>query len=116
MHNGFGVRARGETVATFYQVVMEIEIIVNFSVQHHPHFAVFIRERLMAPGNIDDAESPEAKSDAGRSVDAFVIRAAMNDGLRHSMDGVARYFMVLIEFKKAANAAHIFSLFSYGIP
>jgi hypothetical protein len=64
----------------------------------------------MTTGYVDDAESPKTKSDAGCNVDALVIRATMNDRLRHALDDAAGDFALLIEFEHAANAAHILFL------
>src|SRR5580704_8596002 len=93
---------------------MELEIIVNLSVQHRPHAAVFVRERLMTTRYVNDAEPPESKADTRSDKNALVIRPTMNDRLRHATNDVARDFVMLIEFKKSANPAHIFSFLVTG--
>jgi hypothetical protein len=56
--------------------------------------------------HVNDAETPESQTYATADEDAFVIRSAMDDCLRHAMHELAWNLALLIEFKYSANAAH----------
>ena len=106
MNDRFGVRVSGEFMAARFQILAQLGIIVNFAVEHHPELAVFIRERLMPAGQIDDAQAAETQAQASVDENAFIIRAAMNDGFVHPMDELLRDGLVPLVFENAADSAH----------
>jgi hypothetical protein len=41
----------------------------------------------VAAGHVDDAEAAHSQASVGLGEDAFVVRAAMDNGLAHAVDG-----------------------------
>jgi hypothetical protein len=72
----------------------QLAIIVDLAVEDHPNGSVFVRDRLPAGGQIDDAEAPHAQAHAPFDPIALVIRAAVPDLVAHGLDfgeiGVSR--------------------------
>ncbi len=60
----------------------------------------------MTACQVDDAQAAETEAQAAVDEDAFVVRAAMNDGFVHAMDELLGERLVAIEFEDAADAAH----------
>ncbi len=63
MNDGFGVGMRGEFMPAGFEILAQLGVIVNFAVEHDPELAVFVRERLMAAFEIDDAEAAETEAE-----------------------------------------------------
>ena len=51
--------------------------IVNLPIEDNPDRAIFVRERLMAAGEIDNAETVEAEPDVAVQVESVIVRSAM---------------------------------------
>ena len=64
----------------------QLAIIVNLAIKDHPHGSVFVRDRLPAHGQIDDAEPPHAHTHSPVDPVALIIRAAVPDLLAHGLD------------------------------
>ena len=60
----------------------------------------------MAACQIDNAQAAEAESETSIDEDAFIIRAAMNDGFVHAMDELLRGGLVPLVYENAADSAH----------
>src|SRR5277367_244968 len=106
MDDAFRVRACGELVSVAKQILAKFRIVVDFAVQHHPNAAVFIRNRLVTAGDIDDAQAPKTQPDARSRVNPFVIRASMNNCLRHPADEIFRDLSRRLIFENAAYSTH----------
>src|SRR6185312_12959494 len=72
-----GVAARAEGVAVCPQAVAERVVVVELAVLHGPHGPVLVGERLVAAGDVDDAQAPRAERDPRSLVRAAVVRPAM---------------------------------------
>jgi hypothetical protein len=60
----------------------------------------------MATDNIYDAKAAETQANPGTNVNAFIIRAAMDNCIRHVVYEFAGNLPSLLEFKNSANATH----------
>ena len=97
------------------EIAVELRVVVDFAVQHHPQAAVFVRKRLMPAGDVDDAQAAESQANSRADEDAFIVRAAMDDGFRHAVHELFGDLASLVEFKNAANAAHGVSSIRYWL-
>src|ERR1700737_3446503 len=79
--------------------------VINFSIEHDPHSAVFIRHRLRAGANIDNAQPPVPQSQPGFEVITVSIRASVRERSVHAFYGLRRNSARLIAFKYSANTA-----------
>jgi hypothetical protein len=59
--------------------------VVDLAVEHDPHRAVFVVDRLMAGREIDDAEAPHAERHAIGDPRTLVVRAAVPNHIAHAM-------------------------------
>src|SRR5690606_4961552 len=55
--DGLGVAARGEAVALRFQVRAKLMVVVDLAIEDDVDRPVLVGDRLLAPGNVDDAES-----------------------------------------------------------
>ena len=70
----------------------QVAEVVDFAVEDDPHRAVFVGQRLLAAGQVDDRQPPVSQGHAGRcrptfgEVGAFAVRAAMAQHGRHPLE------------------------------
>ena len=85
----FGVRLRAECDSLFDQIVLQFDVVEDFSVKDDGERFVFVVHRLLARGEINDAETRVSKTGQLVCVDAQVVRAAMVDlpGHAHQTNG-----------------------------
>ena len=83
MNDDFGVAVGLEAMALFFELGAEFEEVVNLAVENGPCAAVFVENRLMASGEVDDAESAHAETGAVGDVESLVVGAAVDDLLAH---------------------------------
>src|SRR6476660_3495767 len=85
MHDRLGVAVRVERVTRPLEIGAQLLKVVDLAVEHDPDGAVFVVNRLMAGGEIDDAQAPHAECDTVVDPDALVVGAAMTDHVAHSV-------------------------------
>ena len=59
--------------------------VVDLAVEDDDHRAVFVEQRLLAGGDVDDRQAPVAEADAGLDVQAAFVRAAVVLRLVHAL-------------------------------
>ena len=75
MQDDFGVRCRAKLVAAF-KLLAQLAIVVDFTVEGNPESAVFIRNRLVPAGKVDDAQPPVGNAEFSVQIETFVVRPA----------------------------------------
>src|SRR4029077_14138971 len=85
----------------------EFRIIVDLTVQQYPGRLVFIGNRLVSAGNIDDAKPPMSQTDARGDINSFVVGTTVADGLSHTMDSFPRNCFPQLKVNDAAQPAHL---------
>ncbi len=55
VNDGFGIAVRAVAVAARDELFAQGEMVVNLAVEDDPESAIFIRNRLMSAGNVDNA-------------------------------------------------------------
>ena len=85
MDQHFRVALRAEAVAGRFEPAPQVAEIIDFAVEDDPHRAVFVGERLLAAGHVDDGQAAMPEGHAGLSrVRSFAIRPAMAAARRSS--------------------------------
>src|SRR6476469_6143841 len=83
MNKGLSVTISAKLVAARDKVLPEFLVVVDLAVKDHPDRPIFIRDRLMASAEIDDAEASHTYATRAVGVDAFIVRAAVPDEVGH---------------------------------
>src|SRR5437762_4132367 len=86
MNDRLGVAGGLEDVAAPLQVAPQLLVVVDLAVEDDPDGAVFVRDRLEAVAEIDDAETAHADRDAVPDVDTFIVRTAVGHDAAHCTD------------------------------
>ena len=68
------------------QVAAKLGEVVNLSVEDDPDRTIFVGNRLVTTGNVNDRKSPHAYGCAAFDVIPGVIRPAMRDDIAHLFD------------------------------
>jgi hypothetical protein len=75
MHDDLGVALGVEHMAQGLQFGDELLVVVDLAVEDHHHRAVFVEQRLLAGGDVDDGQAAVAQPDAGLQVQAAFVGA-----------------------------------------
>ena len=110
MNQSLGVAGGLEVMAARDQVRAQFLVVVDLAVEDDPHGTVLIGYRLVAGGEVDDAEAPHADGAAAIDVEALVVGTAMANLVAHRLH--ERTFGGLIEQDETGDATHYFTEFS----
>lgn len=58
-------------------------MVIDLTIENDPDGLVFVRDRLVTGGEVDDAKAAHADADLTIMVDALVIRTAVRDYVAH---------------------------------
>ena len=83
MEDGFRVAMGVINVATSFERRSIISVVVDFAVVSDPHRAVFVRQRLMTTGQVNDAQSAMGENTVRVGIQAGAIRPAMREDVPH---------------------------------
>src|SRR5207244_2408078 len=86
MNDRLGVGTGPELMTASLQLLSQLEVVVDLTVQDRMHPSRLVRDRLMSVGDVDDAEPACSERDALFDDAARVIGAAMDDRVRHALD------------------------------
>src|SRR5437879_2360630 len=89
-------------------------MVVDFAVAHDDHAPVFVTDRLLATGYVDNAQPAHTECQIALYVDARVIRPAMADHLCHIVEGLPVCRRLGLEVVNAANTTHFAVSFRLG--
>jgi hypothetical protein len=73
----------------FLQIPLQIAEVIDLAVQHDPDRAGLVREGLMSSVNVNDAQSPKAKSYVTIRVKPGIVWPSMGESIAHGAEEVA---------------------------
>src|SRR3546814_6006942 len=82
--DNFCVRARVEHMPARLEFGAQLDEVEDLAVEHRPHRACGVVDRLVAGGQVDDRKSRVRQADAGFGVEAVAVRSAVREGVDHS--------------------------------
>src|SRR5581483_7629216 len=106
MNDDFGVGVRGKAMAAGFQVRTKLLEIVDLAVVDDPNGFIFVEDGLVPAGQIDDAQTAHAQSNAGLYEDPFIIRTPVHNGLTHPVNRGGVHHSVRMSLHHSGNATH----------
>jgi hypothetical protein len=85
-----GIGIRRETMTLRLELGAQLEVVVDFAVVEDGDGAVFVEDRLMSAGKIDDRQAAHAERHGVLDEVARVVRSAMHHRIAHARDVLAR--------------------------
>ena len=73
-----GVAARGEAVAELFELVRELDVVVDLAVLDDPEAPLIVGEGLVAQGKVDDCEAARREAQSAVQVETGSVRAAVS--------------------------------------
>ena len=83
VHDRLGVSRGPQTVTFRLQLSAQLWKVENLAVKHRPHVAALVAERLMAVGQVDDAQPAHAHRDPRSNVRTVLVGATVDDHIGH---------------------------------
>src|SRR5437870_10514948 len=102
------VRAGVEAVATSFQCRAQLWEVVDLPIEDDPDGSVLVVDGLMSGRQVDDTQSAHAQTGTALSVDSFVVRSAVHDGLAHLVDVCTAGQIVMLSTDDACYSTHGF--------
>src|SRR6185312_11069616 len=96
----FSIRLGRKRMSPRFKFGSQLKIVKDFAVEHNPQALIFVGDRLLAPTQINDAQTRAAQTDGAIQQNAKLIRAPMPDHGEHSAKAVLRdsFTAGLVEF------------------
>src|SRR5437016_2176806 len=91
MNDDLGIGPRIETMTLPLEGGSQAFEVIDFAVEDDPNRTIFVMDRLMACGQIDNAEPAHTEAHAVLHVIARIIRSAMHHGIAHRLNFVFKY-------------------------
>jgi hypothetical protein len=85
MHDRFGVGAGAENMSDALQVGAQLELIEYLAVEDGPDGLVFVTDRLIASGQIDDGEARVRQAHGAALMEAEAIGPAVTQRADHAL-------------------------------
>ena len=82
----FAVALRDEAMPASFELPAQLLVIVDLAVAHEPDRALGVGERLAAPQQVDDGQSPMTERGGTVPVDALAVGAAVHERGQHPGD------------------------------
>jgi hypothetical protein len=89
-----------------HELAPDVRVVVDFAVEDDPDRAVFVRERLLAGAQIDDAEPAVGKGRVRIAVQARFVRPAMSEDVAHGRRAHRRVGSQPVNSHQSSYAAH----------
>ena len=90
--DALGVRLRAIDVAEAFELAPEVAVVVNLAVEADPDRLVFVGERLLAGGEIHDAQTAMAEGRLLVDEKPGSVRTAMHEDVAHRHHAVAVFW------------------------
>src|SRR5712691_7689542 len=108
VNDHLSVSAGVEAVATSFQRRAQLWEVVDLPIEDDPNSSVLVVDGLMPRRQIDDTQPAHAQRGTPLSVDSFVVRSAVHDGLAHLMDVCTAGQIVMLGTDDACYSTHGF--------
>ena len=105
-----GVALGVEAVAGGLQFGNQFLVVVDLAVEDHDHRAVLVEQRLLAGGDVDDAQPPVAEAQPGLDVQAAFVGAAVGLRVVHALEHGVPHRALAAGVELAGDAAHVVQL------
>jgi hypothetical protein len=88
VHQDLGVATRAEYVATLFQFVAKLWMVIDLAVVGNDDLPIFVRKRLGTASDVDDAEPDVRQPYPLSGVESVAIRSAVPNRCRHATEQV----------------------------
>src|SRR5262249_46222310 len=109
VNENFGVGLGGKAVPSRGQLIAELAIVVQLAVKDDRNISRFIPNRLVAAGQVNDAEPPDSQAETRRTrliqQKSVFVCTSMLEGRGHRADARLNLF-VAVDERDPANSTH----------
>ena len=106
MYHRFGVAMRFELVTHALKLGAQLLEVVNLAVERNGYAAIGVLHRLTAAFQVDDRQAPKAHCNVVVYKKALVIRAAMDNAIRHVLHDCSIGLLVEVNSGETYESAH----------
>src|SRR5687768_17564301 len=89
MNDGFGVAVGIESVTKLFELLAQLQVVIDFPIEDNPRRAVGIVDWLMAGLQVNNGQTAHAETDRPIDVETVVVRSSMTDSFAHLVEQTA---------------------------
>ena len=104
--NGLGVGLRPVGVSVRLELLAHLGVVVDLAVEHHPHRAVLVRQRLLPRAQIDDAETAVREGGLCVAMQPPFVGAPVRDDVAHPHGARRRVLIEPVDCNDSSDSAH----------
>ena len=97
-----------KTMAFCDEFFAPLHVVEEFSVKDHEDTLVFVRHRLLALGQIDNAQPSRGERNSRSFEKTFLVRPTVSESTRHSLHHPVRRPALSHQIDYSCNATHDF--------
>ena len=105
MRDRLAIALRAEAMTALHKIVAEFAVVVDFSIKDEGDRLIFVGERLIATGDIDDAQAAHGQADIAVDEVSGAVGTAMPQPVIHGSQKWLRDRLA-VKLDDAADAAH----------
>ena len=80
------IAVRVKAMSRLFKILSQFQVVVDLPVEDNPDALVFVVDRLMAAGHIDNGKAPHPESNVASDIGTAVVRATVDDRVVHRVD------------------------------
>src|SRR5271157_3635137 len=104
--DNFSIAVGSKDMPPRRQLLTQVGMIVNLTVEYDPKCPILVAERLMSMRKIDDAEAAHGQADIASCIDPLIIRTSMEHRATHPSQKIGIDLLAAIEFQNACDSTH----------
>src|SRR5712692_4093140 len=86
VNDGLGVTIGAEVMAAFLKFLLKLTIVVDFPVQDDENAPIFVKNGLVAAGQVNDREAAHPKCSSVTHPGSLIVRPTVANDLAHTID------------------------------
>src|ERR1700694_2933133 len=114
MDDGLGVTLGAIAVTAGLEIVPQIRVVIDFTVEDDPNASVFIADGLVTGLDVDDTEATHCQSDILLNKKSVIVGSAVDDLPIHQRQRVVIHALVRLGMENAADSTHDYAPIPWG--
>src|SRR3954447_19983232 len=106
MRNDLGIAVCNESMSASPQFIPALDVIKQLAVENNSDVAIFVKDRLLAIGQTDNAQPARSRTEPWPNKKAFLVRASVEQRAGHSLHAPFGNGTLSHQIDHARDAAH----------
>src|SRR6266705_92057 len=114
MNNSLSITVCLEMMPSLLEFLLELLIVINLPIEHDKDALVFVENRLMSPGKVNDCKPAHTQCDALAYPGSLIIWSTMANNLTHAIYKLLCFVSATFAVDESRYSTH--KIHPFGIP